>query len=302
MSMLENLSLMLGSINRRSRALKRIADAGTEVRSFTRVHGWLGSRKYRYGKSPELYEAQLSGAAFQQEPKRVEVRHASEKVNWRTALGFASSSHFAKCEEGIEGGDRVWKLCRLLKNPKRLELLVRLYRDYKNPQEDGYNVTIAEDKSELGMSATSEYLQDLANMGLIRRKRGGRIVVYYPDFENAKPAIRMFATALRNRLQSGSSDLSFQHVFPALSNAFRARVVKYLSDETSASKKEICERYDKSIKNIDRDMKLAVDNELVALDSEDDDGVYRYWPPYDPIAQMLVDLVGHSCSLTFREM
>ena len=62
-------------------------------------------------------------------------------------------------------------MCRRLNNPKRFDFLVRLYRDDRPMDLAGLNVTGASDGAKVNLSATSEYLKGLAEIGLIRRDR-----------------------------------------------------------------------------------------------------------------------------------
>ena len=273
----------------RKSAFDAIAESGT-----TAV--WMQPRlrslpkKYIYGKTPELYEAQKKGKGFYPKGRPRPIEHGSAKVNWRKELALESGSHFAKCEPEESGGDEIWKMCRLLKNPKRMKLLLKIYWECRDRGE-GCNVGNAQVLSGLELSATSEYLKDLAGIGLISRRRYGKMVVYYPDFSRAKSAVRRFGQVLRSRVQSKNCDLSFVAVFPSLSNASRARAIKLLSDEGQVDRVSLCRMLRKPSKNINRDLLPLKKAGLIDYGSEDPDAVIVYLPPKNPIIQMLIDLV-----------
>ncbi len=265
-----------------------IAESGTTTVWFPRVHSY--PKKYIYGKTPELYEAQKTGKCFHPHGIPKPIVHGQCKVNWQKQLGINDSSYFAKCEPKESGGDEIWKLCRLLKNPKRMELLVKLYRECQKPS-DCINVSAIQCSARLELAATSEYLKDLMQIGLLQRKRCAQEVVYYPDLSRAKPAVRKFGIVLRSQLISGKCDFGFTCAFPSLSNASRAKAIKLLSDFGALERSRLCEMLNKNPKNLSRDLLRAKKDGLIDYGSEDDDAIYTYLPPTHPVIQMLVDLV-----------
>jgi len=277
-----------------------IAESGTHFEWFSRVHSL--PRKYIYGKTPEEFDRALAGevpyacrvparTTYSLTPPRTDdiPREPAQSDTYCDMCRSDGALLGADGRSGC-GSELVWNLCRKLDNPKRHELLIRLYRDYRDPQNDGFDVTEAEDKSELNQSATSEYLKQLEELGLVRRERGGRHVVYFPDYSKALPAIREIASMLRYRHLKGDGDRSYAFVFPAMKNAFRARVIHHLACGGDGSVAALCDRYGKKPRFLMRDLDPAVKCGLLDLTSQDSDGTYLYAPPEDPIGQRIVEL------------
>lgn len=241
-----------------------------------------GVEKYVYGKRPD--EPYLPDTRTPDVPLRPYL-----SVDERMRDPFIQE-HIAICsrEEGSRGG--LCEMCRKLNNPKRFDFLLRLYRDKQELRFAGFNVGEAEDKSELNQSATSEYLRQLADLGLVKRQRNGRIVHYSPDLSAATPWVREIAVMMRTRILSGSEDLSFRDVFPVLMGVFRATVVRYLASGGDGRVTSLAERYGKKPREMLLLLKPAVRGLLLELDSEDEGGIYRYVPPMDPIARRIVEL------------
>lgn len=190
------------------------------------------------------------------------------------------------------GKNRVWELCRLLKNPKRLDLLVQIYRDCKDPRLDGVSVNDMVDDGLLNQAATSEYLKQLEGIGLIRRQRVGKSVRYFPDYSSAEDAIRDFASLLRGRLQTERYGLDFIKYMPALSNAFRASAVNVIAENGRMSVEMLCDLFKRPPRFLFRDLKPAVVDTLLGTDDSENPTVYWFQPPSDAIAQRLVELAG----------
>lgn len=201
----------------------------------------------------------------------------------RTPMG---SSHIAISEDP----NRIWELCRLLKNPKRLDLLARIYREKPGGELCGYMVKEAWNEGMLNQAATSEYLKDLARIGLLRRARRGRMVNYAPDCSNAEPAVRDFAELLRYQMTHGSYDMRFSAYLPPLSNAFRARVIHAVAMRGRMATDELCRLFNKERWALIRDLEPAVKGTLLDSDDGTDPEFYIYAPPDDPLAQRLVEL------------
>ena len=247
--------------------------------SYPRVHSF--PRKYVYGQMPED-----PFAAFRDVPERKE-----RAVCERESDSAKIERHRAICasEEGSHGG--LCEMCMRLNNPKRFELLARLYRDNQPLEFAGLNVSDAVDGSKVNQSATSAYLRQLGNLGLIRRKREGRLVNYTPDFSLATPWVAEIACLMRERMRSGSTDTAYAAIFRAMMGSLRSRVVRYIAAGGSGSIQHLREQFKiTNVSDLIRDMKPALDAKISDLDSEDPDGTYTYITPADPIARRVVEL------------
>lgn len=181
----------------------------------------------------------------------------------------------------------IWELCKKLNNPVRLKLLVEIYA--KRP-DAGVNVGFAMDESKLIASTASEHLAALAALGLIRRRRSGRFVNYYPEIADENPHIAQIGRMIRERVLERPDDLAFAKVFPAMMNAFRARAVAFIAKSGGVTLLDLAEKYDKEMRLITRDLKPAVELGLLSVSADGTGGVYTYNPPSDPIAQRIIDL------------
>ena len=247
--------------------------------SYPRVHGF--PRKYVYGQRPED-----PFAAFRDEPERKE-RAACERES--DPAKIERHREICASEEGSHGG--LCELCMRLNNPKRFELLVRLYRDDQPLEFAGLNVSDAVDGSKVNQSATSAYLRQLGNLGLIRRKRTGRLVNYTPDFSLAMPWVAEIARLMRERMRSGSADTGYVPIFRAMMGSLRSRVVRHIAAGGSGNIQRLRDQFNiTNVSDLIRDMKPALDAKIIDLDSEDPDGTYTYITPTDPIARRIVEL------------
>ena len=186
--------------------------------------------------------------------------------------------------------ETICELCKLLKNPLRLEVLLRTYA-----AKDGMNVGVLADdmqRSGLGLSGVSQYLKQLERIGVLRRERAGRYVNYLPDARQAGHKVRQAVAAIvAAARQSGVAP--FAPAFDALMNPFRARVVAAVARAGAIPALEICEMTRHSAKYLKRDLQAAIDAGI--LDADDSDttwAVYRYIAPSDPTARLLVSLVS----------
>ena len=183
----------------------------------------------------------------------------------------------------------VWELCKKLNNPVRLKVLAEIYAMRPAP---GVNVGVLVESCGLNEPTVSEHLSALASLGLIRRRRSGRFVNYYPEISNEHPRIAEIGLLIRERVMTNPGDLSFASVFAAMMNAFRARAVAFIAKSNGATLLDLAEKYDKEMRLVTRDLKPAVESGLISVSAEGADGVYRYNPPSDPIAQRIVELSG----------
>ena len=246
---------------------------------YPRVHSF--PRKYVYGERPED-----PFAAFKEQPAK-KVRLACESEKDPEVI----SRHFAKCleEEGSHGG--LCEMCKLLNNPKRFDFLVRLYRDDRPMDLAGLNVTGASDGAKVNLSATSEYLKGLAEIGLIRRERAGRLVNYTPDFSLAKPCVGEIARMMRERIRKDPNNLGFVPVFRAMMGSRRSRIVRHIASGGCGHIPYLIRQFEfLQLCDLIRDLKAAVEAHILDLDSQDSDGTYAYITPADPIARRIVEL------------
>lgn len=177
----------------------------------------------------------------------------------------------------------VWEFCRKLNNPERLGLLKRIYR----LRAAGSTVNEAVEESVLGQSATSQYLKQLHELGLLRRQRSGCHVEYYADSSDAPSKIAEIACMMYKRFQKENCDMSFTSILGVMGNAARARMISYIAQGGNGEKFSLSEKYDKPIRIITRDLEPACDCGLLMISQED---IYVYQSPTDPIAQRIVEL------------
>lgn len=266
-----------------SSVLEALAKSGTKTVYHPAIPGGIPI-KHVYGKTPELYAAQLNGDTLNLQEDAIPFLLACDENGILTTLPAEIS------RTPLAGATDVWRLCRLLRNPKRLELLTRLYRDYRAPSLDGYTVGMAQERGMLKLSATSEYLKSLESIGVIQRKRIGRYTCYYPNAVGAKPAIRKIALQMRQRLLKKSNDLSYAAIFGVMGHALRARIINRLAVMGRQSLSQISEWMRKPPRALVRDLKPAVILGLLHSDSDDLDRAYTCRIPADPIAQLIISL------------
>ena len=185
----------------------------------------------------------------------------------------------------------VCDLCRVLANPLRLEILARVYC-----AKDGFNVGLLADemqKYHLGLSSVSEYLLQLEHKGLVRRRREGRYVNYYPVFAGAPASVRGIVKLIVENLRNhGSRD--YARAFLALKNPFRARVVGLLSRKESLSTEAICIRFEHEMRYLYRDLKSAIDAGLIRADGNCMDASYFYIPQKSEIVQLMIEQIAQT--------
>lgn len=183
----------------------------------------------------------------------------------------------------------LWELCRKLHNPRRLELLRRIYTSYHN---GGLGVNEATDTGILGQSASSLYLKHLEELGLVRRERGGRFVGYYSDWSRASSSIGEIAAMFHERFNAerGKAQLSLLVPLGVLGNAFRLRAVHRIYVSQRLSKERLADYYGKEVRIITRDLDPAVKAGLISVDSDDDDGVYEPVQQRDAIIKRIIEL------------
>lgn len=175
---------------------------------------------------------------------------------------------------------------KLLNNSLRVDLLVRI-----NTSKEGANVSILADEMEqsgLGLSGVSQYLKQLEAFHVIRRERAGRYVNYLPDLSKADLKV---CAAVELIIANAKKRKSFEGIFAALMNPFRARVVAAVAAAGEISGEEICAKTNHQMKYLKRDLQDAVEAGILdPSDSEPRAAVYRYHPFEDPAARRLVEL------------
>ena len=181
-------------------------------------------------------------------------------------------------------------MCKRLNNPNRMDFLVRLYRDSLDLRKSCLNVGNAQDGSKLYMAATSAYLRQLADLGIVRRERSGRLVNYYPDFSQASPEVAEIAELIMRRLRLESGDLSFTPIFRVMMGSIRSRVVRSIASGGDGRVEAIAERFSLRVCDVRADLRLAEEGGVLVCSSDDPDGVYSYITPADPIARRIVEL------------
>jgi len=177
----------------------------------------------------------------------------------------------------------LWDMCKLLNNPKRLNLLARIYAE----KHDGLNVGLAVEDADLGQPSTSAYLRQLEDIGLIHRERSGRFVNYYANTRSARDEISVVADMIMERVRLNPKDRDFAAHFPVLMNPFRLRVLHFLCEKGICSRIFLCEKFGKDLRILTRDLKSATDGGLLALDEDD---TYRYLPTDEPVTRRIIEL------------
>lgn len=237
-------------------------------------------RKYVYGKVPGEPVADFT---WRQEKKPILCcrPETDERI---------IREHSAECSRNPGSGGGLCAMCKLLKNPKRMDLLVRLYRDSLSLTDSCLNVGNAQDGSGLFLAATSSYLRQLADIGLVRRERSGRLVNYYPDFSRAAVEVQGIAALIMRRLQKEGGDLSFVPVFRVMMGATRARIVRYIASGGDGCIECLSEKFQLQTGDLRHYLKFAVEGGMLFCDCDDPDGIYHYIVPADPIARRIVEL------------
>jgi len=177
----------------------------------------------------------------------------------------------------------LWDMCKLLNNPRRLDLLVRIY----SVANDGLNVGLAVEGSGLQQPSTSAYLRQLEAIGLIRRERSGHFVNYYANTKAARDEVSVVGDMIIERVRKNPKDRAFAAHFDILMNAFRVRVLHHLWKGGDGSPIALCEKFDREMRLLTRDLKLVVDSGLLAVEL---DGTYRYCPPDEPVTCRIIEL------------
>ena len=159
--------------------------------------------------------------------------------------------------------NRVWDLCKLLNNPKKVALMQIIC----NAGMDGVSVmslanVMREDR--LGKPAISQYLKQLAQLGVLQRRRNGKLVFYTYDSRRARPEVKEPMELIRQRVVD-KGNMAFLRFFRTLMNPFRARVANYLDAGGNSDIGKICDWFGCSRQHFLVEMRLGME-----------DGVFRY--------------------------
>lgn len=142
----------------------------------------------------------------------------------------------------------------------------------------------------LNQSGVSQYLKQLAHVGVIRRERAGRYVNYRADWVSGGAKVTEAARLIVSRIQE-KGDLDFTRFFGVLMNPFRAAVITYLAKGGAGDPGSICAVFQHQRRNLRRDLQVALDEGLLSVDdSSEVFGVYSFVTPADPLVARLVEL------------
>lgn len=251
-----------------------IEEQNTRTVWYPRAYG--RAKRYVYGKVPGKPVVELHRSTEGRVYPHCAAENDAEVVRWHREV--------CRSETGSSGG--LCDMCKKLSNPKRFDLMVRLYREVL----DGACVTNAQDGSGLYLAATSTYLRQLFELGLLRRERNGKFVNYYPDFSGATEPVGEIARLIMRRLRNESGDLSFTPIFRSMMSPLLAGVVRRSAAGEVRSVGEIAEKLNMRVGDLRVYLKPAVEGGLISIKSDDPDGVYEYITPADPIARRIVEL------------
>lgn len=182
--------------------------------------------------------------------------------------------------------NRIWDLCKILHNPRKVEMLLHIY-----DSEDGVvNVgELGRYMSDRGvkLSGVSQYLKQFEVLGLLMRERAGRFVFYHADMSGALREVREVARLVRARHES-KGDMSFLKYFGVLMNPFRARLANYLYHGGDGRMAVICDRMNCTLLHFARDLGTGI--ELGMFVYEDvGDGIWHLNLPDDEIIRKVVE-------------
>ena len=276
MKLVSVLSSALSALLPKKSIEQVIEEQNTRTVWYPRSYGL--PRKYVYGKRP--------GEPFMRHDFHPDGDRRPFCASETDPVKIARHSAICLSEDGSHGG--LCEMCRRLNNPKRFDLFVRLYRDDRRREMAGINVSDAVENSKVNQPATSEYLKQLADLGLVRRERIGRRVFYRADLSSANPWVAEIARMIRLRLLSGSDDVSYVPIFRVMMGSFRSRVVRHIAAGGCGDVEFLRNTFDiQHFGDLQRELRPAVDAHILDLNS---DGKYSYVTPSDPIARRIVEL------------
>ena len=180
--------------------------------------------------------------------------------------------------------NRIWDLCKLLNNDKKLSLLLMIAEAGKN----GVPVKeLAATMAGQGLKATavSTYLKQMASLGLLRRERSGMEVRYIYDLYRARAEVREVMEMIRARFANGGG-VEFVRYFRVLMNPFRAKVARHLLEGKGGGMEDICKAFGCAQVLVWAELKIGVEEGMFAPV----DGGYELHIPNDPILRRIVEL------------
>ena len=180
--------------------------------------------------------------------------------------------------------NRIWDLCKLLHNAKKLRLL----RIICAAGDNGITVkSLVEQMADAGLrnSGISQYLKQLANLGLIRRERKSTQVYYFYDPYRARPEVREVMEMIRLRLVTGG-DCRFLDTFRTLMNPFRAKIAHYLQAGGDGSAENLCQVFGCAMVQLIMGIELGVADGVFAHERQ----TYTLNPQPDEIVRRIIEL------------
>jgi len=286
MGLYDNLKKALKGMLPQKDVRRVLAESGTKTVWYPRVHSWEPPRPVPQTDTIP-HDTEMDRLTMGSEAAS---RAAYAFVGDKPDSGWVHDPRVGLWLRGKCGGNNIWRLCRLLNNPRRLKLLIVLYKACPDATNDALDVTTAGCVSNYSQSNVSLFLKQLCELGLFRRARSGNHTLYYPGSPDAAPEIAEIASQIRRRLMDGSYDTSYSAVFAPMMNDFRARVVHYIACGGDGCAENLSELLCKKRKFVLRDLSYALEGGLLDTTSEDGEGRYFYRPPADPIAQRIVEL------------
>ena len=181
--------------------------------------------------------------------------------------------------------NNIWDLCKLLNNPKKM----RLFQSICLAGKQGVSVmALTEEMGEsgLGKSGISQYLKQMAQLGLVRRDRKGATVVYFYDVGRARKEVREVAEMIATRISLGG-DMGFVQALRTLMNPFRAKVASLIYHKEAGDSGEICKRMMCSSARLYMAMKLGIEDGIFTYEG----GKLALQASGDVIIQRIIELV-----------
>ena len=180
--------------------------------------------------------------------------------------------------------NRIWDLCKILNNDKKLSLLMLICE----AGQIGVSVrelVAAMSGQGLKSSAVSTYLKQMASLGLLRRERSGMDVRYIYDSYRAREEVREVMEMIRQRF-ADKGPVDFVRYFRVLMNPFRAKVARHLLEGKGGSMDEICQAFGCAAVLVWAELKIGVEEGMFALV----EGGYELHLPNDAILRRIVEL------------
>ena len=171
-----------------------------------------------------------------------------------------------------------WKVCKKLANEERIDVLRKVMAA---SEKEGLPVGQIADAVRIGQPATSTYLAQLQNeCGLVACTRAGRYCLYRaePDAADAK-SVALFQ-ALKRFFRTETTGWAFANgarppapaflaVLPALANAMRVQVLRFVRDEKRTDRVKVIAATGFSDINVRRHLACLASCGLVENEGED---------------------------------